>query len=216
MHGGRRSLSEGSANNSVTAHRGPRHPVGQKAHPQRQFPTVLCRRDNGSHIPRLKIECPDASTLRGNRLQRPERVLLENQLQAQLDRAGASGSAEWVRCRLVRRYAPAAENPWCRIVAANRARIRDNSVIQNVEEFGAELGRKPFFCLPILEQGKIPIAEARAAEHIPTRRSEGTKIKGAIQSASQLAQHNLNLMCGAIVRKWNICAIDEYLAVHAD
>src|ERR1700674_1784257 len=47
-------------------------------------------------------------------------------------------------------------------------------MIQNVEEFGAELGRKPFFYRPILEQGKIPIAEARVAEDIPTRRSEGS------------------------------------------
>ena len=47
-------------------------------------------------------------------------------------------------------------------------------MIQNVEEFGAELGRKPFFYRPILEQGKIPIAEARIAENIPTRRSKST------------------------------------------
>jgi hypothetical protein len=48
-------------------------------------------------------------------------------------------------------------------------------VIQNVEEFGAELGRKPLFYRPILEQGKIPIAKAGVAEDIPTLCSEGTE-----------------------------------------
>jgi len=41
-------------------------------------------------------------------------------------------------------------------------------------------------------------------------------INDAIQPAFQLAKHNLNLMRGAIVHKWNGCAADEALAIHGD
>ena len=34
------------------------------------------------------------------------------------------------------------------------------------------------------------------------------------RSASRLAQHDENLVLVAVIRKWNICATNEYLAVY--
>ena len=90
---------------------------------------------------------------------------LKDKLQAQLNGAGASGSEQRVLSRAVRRLAPTAETPITGKTAT--ARVRENRFIENVEEFGAELSRKPFFYRPVLEQGKIPIAEAIVAEKIP-------------------------------------------------
>ena len=41
-------------------------------------------------------------------------------------------------------------------------------------------------------------------------------INDAIQPVFQLAKHNLNLMRGAIVHKWNGCATGKALAIHGD
>ena len=92
--------------------------------------------------------------------------MLEKKLQSELNGSGASGSENGVRCCLVGCFA-ATQNLSGRIVECGHARIRENRVIQNVEEFGAELSSKPFFYLPILEQRKIPIAEARIASAEP-------------------------------------------------
>ena len=93
------------------------------------------------------------------------RIFLENQLHAELYCAGAPGAEQRVLPRAVRRLAPTAQTP---ITGKTAARIRENRFIQNVEEFGTELSGKPFFYRSVLEQGKIPIAEAIVAENIPT------------------------------------------------
>jgi len=88
---------------------------------------------------------------------------LEKQLQTQLHRAGASGSEQRVLPRRVGRLART-ERPCT--AYGGVARIRKNCVVQDVEDFHAKLSRKPFLYRKVLEQGKIPVAEAIVAEEI--------------------------------------------------
>jgi len=91
-------------------------------------------------------------------------IPLEQKLQSELNGPGASGSEQRVLPRGVGRLART-ERP----CTANGGvvRIRENRVIQNVEDFHAKLSRKPFFYRKVLEEGKIPVAEAIVAEEIP-------------------------------------------------
>jgi hypothetical protein len=50
-------------------------------------------------------------------------------------------------------------------------------VVQDVEEFGSELGGVPFPELPIIRDGEVPVAESRVAEHVATQSAKRAWIK---------------------------------------
>jgi hypothetical protein len=78
-------------------------------------------------------------------------------------------------------------------------------VIQDVEDFHAELSRKPFLYRPVLEQGEIPVPEAIIAEYIP---AGGSKRAGwrsdeygiALREATELRQIGCSSDCRGLLR----------------
>ena len=103
----------------------------------------------------------------------------ENQLQSQLNRAASARSENRIAGSYVRRRATAAEtcaqHRW--IIHAKAVLpaewICESRMIEDVEEFGAELRGETLAEFPILRHGEIPVAEAGIAERIASHRSEG-------------------------------------------
>ena len=102
---------------------------------------------------------------------------LKDQLQAQLDGAGASRTHGGIGSRDVRRGTLAAESsrrsgvvlPVAVLSAIGIGKIR---MIQDVEELSTELGAEPFPEVPVLGYREIQIPEARIGEGVPTHRSK--------------------------------------------
>jgi hypothetical protein len=63
------------------------------------------------------------------------------------------------------------------VLARPTVRVGNLRVVQDVEEFGSELGGVPFPELPINHDGEVPVAESRVAEHVATRSAQRAWIK---------------------------------------
>src|SRR4029077_2856439 len=59
-------------------------------------------------------------------------------------------------------------------ICKRTAGIGVDRMIEDVKEFGAELGREAFLEFPVLEDGEIPIGKMRAVEEVPSHRAELT------------------------------------------
>src|SRR5579863_2636499 len=104
---------------------------------------------------------------------------LEAEFQAQLNGPGASRADNWIgRCYV--RCDAATAKWWRRWIVETEAilsaiRIGEVWVVENVEEFGAKLGVKPFPELPVLRKREIPVAEAGIVKRVTAHSAERSK-----------------------------------------
>src|SRR5205807_163275 len=98
---------------------------------------------------------------------------LEQQLQAELDRAGVPRTDKRIAGRDVGRRAAAAERGGGRRIAAagvpvhGAERIGKDRSIEQVEEFSPELSVEPLRKLKVLEHGEVHVLEAGVTEDVP-------------------------------------------------
>src|ERR1700687_863788 len=97
---------------------------------------------------------------------------LENELQAQLHGATAARPDDGIGGGYVRRGTLATERAGRRIVLTktilSTVGIGKVGMVEDVEEFGAELHAEPFREMPVLGDGEIKVPEAGIAESVAT------------------------------------------------
>ena len=115
---------------------------------------------------------PD-SVCRGRLTNRPATIsptdypLLENQLQSQLNFASGAAAEHGVCVGHIRCFAGAAELSCRRIICSDQVGVSVIGEIEDVKEFGAELGREAFLEGLVLENGEVQLAEGRTDQGVP-------------------------------------------------
>src|ERR1700720_3135629 len=100
----------------------------------------------------------------------------ENKLQAELNRARASGTNGWVGGSDVGSGAAASEAAHGRIIEAETilaaVRIGEVGMVENVEELRPELGAEALAEMPVLRQGEAHVAETGIGENVASHGAE--------------------------------------------
>src|ERR1700730_6036556 len=111
------------------------------------------------------------------RFRKPARS--ENELQAQLNRAAATGADDGVGSGDVRSGTAATETTGGRIIQTESVlaaiRIGEVGMVEDVEDFSPELGTEALAEMPVLRQREVHIAESRIGEGVAAHVAEGSQ-----------------------------------------